>query len=179
MSLNADEIAKFKATLSSADREERARLAEAQGSRYRQPVLFISHRWEALHHPDPEGHQLSKLRTLKDCFLIYDYASFLQDTSAPEDEQALLKIMSGMNALLTASDFLERGWCIYEYIVASMRTSIVCDELNDPNFVLLRNLAATKPPVSLSLKGHSTESQIQNAKDQRTLQTVNAILPLF
>src|ERR1700679_563198 len=60
-----------------------------------------------------------------------------------------------------------------------MRAWIVCDELNDPSFVLLRNLAATRPPVSLTLRGHSIESGIQNAKNQRTLETINAILPLF
>jgi hypothetical protein len=97
----------------------------------------------------------------------------------------LLEILSGMNALisnvlvLAAPDFLERGWCIYEYIVASMRASIVCDELNDPAFILLRNLSATQPPVSPRLLGHAIESEIQNAKNQRTLETVNAILPLF
>jgi hypothetical protein len=183
--LNADEIAKLKDTLSRADGETCARLAEAQTSRYQRPVLFISHRWDGLHHPDPEGRQLTKLQTLKDCFLIYDYVSFPQDTTAPEDEAALLEILSSMNALisnvlvLTAPDFLERGWCIYEYIVSSMRASIVCDELNDPNFVMLRNLAATRPPVSPRILGHSIESGTQNAKNQRTLETVNAILPLF
>jgi hypothetical protein len=183
--LKADEIAKLKDTLSGADEEAQARLAEAQASRYLQPVLFISHRWDGTDHPDPEGQQLAKLQALKDCFLIYDYASFPQDTAAPEDEAALREILSGMNALisnvlvLAAPDFLERGWCIYEYTVASMRASIVCDELNDPNFVMLRNLAATQPPVSPQMLGHSIESGIQNAKNQRTLETVNTILPLF
>jgi hypothetical protein len=183
--LNAGEIAELKETLSAADDGARAQLAEAQASRYLQPILFISHRWDATGHPDPEGRQLAKLRALEDCFLIYDYASFPQDTAAPEDEALLLEILSGMNALisnvlvLTAPDFLERGWCIYEYTVASLRASIVCDELNDPNFVTLRNLAATQPPVSPRLTGHSIESEIQNAKNQRTLETVNAILPLF
>jgi hypothetical protein len=163
----------------------RVRLAEAQGSRDLQPVLFISHRWEATDHPDPEGWQLARLQALEDCSVIYDYASFPQDITAPEDEAALLEILSGMNALignvlvLAAPDYLERGWCIYEYIVASMRASIVCDELNDPNFVTLRNLAATEPPMSPRLLGSGLESEIQNAKNQRTLETVNTILPLF
>lgn len=182
--LNANEIAKLKDTLS-ADDEVRTRHAEAQASRYLQPVLFISHRWEGLDHPDPEGRQLAKLRALKDCFLIYDYASFPQNTTVPEDEAALLEILSGMNALiekvvvLAAPDFLERGWCIYEYIVASMRASIICDELNDPNFVMLRNFAATRPPVSDRFLDSSIESELQNAKTQKTLETVNIILPLF
>jgi hypothetical protein len=165
--------------------QERQKAADEYASRYLQPLLFISHRWDAKNHPDPEGRQLTKLQSLEDCFLIYDYASFPQDTTSPEDEAALLEILSGMNTLiskvlvLAAPDFLERGWCIYEYIVASMRASIICDELNDPNFVRLRNLSATKPPISLKFSGHSIESEIQNAKNHRTLETVNAILPLF
>jgi hypothetical protein len=97
----------------------------------------------------------------------------------------LLKILSGMNGLisnvlvLTAPDFLERGWCIYGYIVASMRASIVCDELNDPNFVMLRNLAATRLPKAWPGHRESTEAELENAKSQRTLETVNTILPLF
>ena len=183
--LNANAIAKLKEILSKADDKSRAQLAEARASRYLHPILFISHRWEAKDHPDPEGRQLTKLQTLEDCFVIYDYASFPQDTAAPEDEAALREILLGMNGLirkvlvLTAPDFLERGWCIYEYIVASMRASLVCDELNDPNFVMLRNLAATNPPVSMRLLGHSVESEIQNAKNQKTLEMVNSILPLF
>ena len=183
--LNASEIGKLKDTLSAADDKARAQLAEVRASRYMQPLLFISHRWEGLRHPDPEGRQLAKLQALEDCFLIYDYASFPQHTAAPEDEAALLEILLGMNSLisnvlvLTAPDFLERGWCIYEYTVASMRASIVCDELNDPNFVRLRNLAATRPPVSPRFLGSGIESEIQNAKNQKTLETVNTILPLF
>lgn len=183
--LNTDEIATLKDTVSGVGDKARARLAEAQASCYLQPILFISHRWEGTTHPDPEGRQLVKLQALEDCFLIYDYASFPQNTAAPEEEKALLEILSDMNALISnvlvmaAPDFLERGWCIYEYIVASMRASIVCDELNDPNFVLLRNLAATKPPISPRILGSGMESEIQNAKNQRTLETVNTILPLF
>jgi hypothetical protein len=149
------------------------------------PVLFVSHRWEALRHPDPEGVQLAKLKALEDCFLIYDYASFPQDTSAPEDAAILRDILSGMNTLisnvivLAAPDFLERGWCIYEYIVASMRACIVCDELNHDRFVKLRNLAATREPISLRLSGGSLESMIQNSKNQLILETVNSLLPLF
>lgn len=183
--LNADKIAKLKDTLSSADEETHSRLVEAETSLYLQPVLFISHRWEGTDHPDPDGRQLFKLQALEDCFLIYDYTSFPQDTTSPEDEAVLLEILSGMNAMiekvlvLAAPDFLERGWCIYEYTVASMRASIVCDELNDPDFVLLRNLAATRPPGHLGISGGGLESEIQNAKNQRTLETVNTILPLF
>jgi hypothetical protein len=122
---------------------------------------------------------------LSDCFLIYDYASFPQGATAARDKEALREILSDMNELISnvvvlqAPDYLERGWCIYEYAVASMRASLVCDELSDPRFVTLRNLAATTPPRAPRMRGHSIESGIQNAKSQRTLETINGILPLF
>lgn len=183
--INAKEIAILKETVSTLGEEDHARLTEAQSSRYLQPVLFISHRWDGVHHPDPEGKQLAKLQMLENCFLIYDYTSIPQATDNPEDNVGRQKILSGMNTLiwnvlvLGAPDFLERGWCIYEYTLASMRASLVCDELNDTNFVLLRNLAATVPPISSRISGSGMESQIQNAKNQRTLETVNTIMPLF
>ncbi len=183
--LNADEITKLKASVSAAGPEAHARLAQARASRYRHPVLFISHRWERSHHPDPEGRQLRELQTLSDCFLIYDYASFPQGATAARDKAALQAILSDMNELISnvvvlkAPDYLKRGWCIYEYVVASMRASLVCDELSDPRFVMLRNLAATTPPLPPRMRGHSIESGIQNAKSQRTLETINGILPLF
>jgi hypothetical protein len=183
--LNADEIGNVKATLSAADPEGCSRLAEAKASHYRQPVLFISHRWNADHHPDPDGTQLGMLQRLNDCFLIYDYSSFPQNTKAAEDEQALRAILAGMNELisdvvvLAATDYLERGWCIYEYLVASMRASIICDEINEPGFVMLRNVAATRPPMYMGLRGSGIESGIQNAKSQATLKAVSGILPRF
>ncbi|MFZ2407035.1 MAG: hypothetical protein WAW41_18015 [Methylobacter sp.] len=77
--INAAEIAKLKGTLSTAGEAACSQIAQAQASHYLHPVLFISHRWEGAKHPDPDGHQLAKLQTLEDCFLIYDYASFPQN----------------------------------------------------------------------------------------------------
>ena len=34
------------------------------------------HRWEDEAYPDPTGTQLLQLRTLQDCFIVYDYCSF-------------------------------------------------------------------------------------------------------
>jgi hypothetical protein len=77
--LNAKQIASLKDTVSGADDEGRAdnearerladapalkRLAEAQANRYLHPLLFISHRWDGMDHPDPEGRQLVKLQAL-------------------------------------------------------------------------------------------------------------------
>jgi hypothetical protein len=179
------EIVKLRNTLETASAIDRWKLNEVRTTRDLHKVIFISHRWDGADHPDPEGRQLARLSVLENCYVIYDYCAFPQDTSTPEGAAALNTVLSGMNefihdvAVLAAPDYLERGWCIYEYIVASMRASLVCDEMNDPTFVTLRNLAATRPPVSPRLSGEGMESEIQNAKNNRTLETVNALLPSF
>lgn len=57
--------------------------------------------------------------------------------------------------------------------------SIVCDEVNDPDFVKLRQWSSTKAPVSPSLKGHSVESNIQNTINKGVIETVNRIRPKY
>jgi hypothetical protein len=179
------EIATLRETLEAASTGDRWKLNEVRTTRDLHKVVFISHRWHGSHHPDPEGRQPAKLAVLENCYIIYDYCAFPQDTGTPEGAAALNTVLSGMNELIhdvvvmAAPDYLERGWCIYEYIVASMRASLVCDEMNDPTFVTLRNLAATRPPVSPRITGGGMESEIQNAKNNRTLETVNTLLPLF
>jgi hypothetical protein len=54
-------------------------LSEIDASRFEEPILFVSRRWEATDHPDPHGRQLEKLRELRSCYVIYDYCSFPQD----------------------------------------------------------------------------------------------------
>jgi hypothetical protein len=161
--------------------EEKAKFRDVEESWASHPVLFISHRWEALDHPDPHGRQLEKLRALKNCFLIYDYSSFPQDPSS----DGLRLIFENMERLidnviiLSSPDYVERGWCLYEYIVASFRVSVVCDEVNDPDFVQLRRWSDTHAPINLSLKGHSHESNIQNTISKGILEVVNRIRPRY
>ena len=179
------EIATLRETVETASAGDRWKLNELRTTRDLHKVIFISHRWDGPDHPDPEGRQLARLSVLANCYVIYDYCAFPQDTSTPDGAVALNTVLSGMNefihdvVVMAAPDYLERGWCIYEYIVALMRASLVCDEMSDPTFVTLRNLAATRPPVSLRIGGGGMESEIQNAKNNRTLETVNALLPSF
>jgi hypothetical protein len=80
--------------------------------------------------------------------------------------------------VVSAPDYMSRGWCLYEYIAASLMHQIVCDEVRDPALVRLRNLVATKPnPPSAGIS--STYREAVNAKEQLLLKAVNAILPAF
>jgi hypothetical protein len=124
---------------------------------------------------------LAKLTALRDCLLIYDYSSFPQDPSS----EGLKLILQDMTRLiknvvvLKSSEYIERGWCLYEYIVASLNVTVVCDEVNDPEFVKLRRWSSTRAPLPTSFKGHSFESSIQNAINQAVIQTVDRIRPQY
>jgi hypothetical protein len=78
--------------------------------------------------------------------------------------------------VLSDPDYMNRGWCLYEYIVGSMTHRIICDEIKDPALVRLRNLVATDPhPPGIG----STYREARNAKSQLVLEAVNAVLPVF
>ena len=69
------------------------------------------------------------------------------------EHDQLRQIISNMDSLvknviiLGSPDYLTRGWCLYEYIVASLTNQTVCDEIHEPRFVTLRDWASTHPPV--------------------------------
>lgn len=180
-----DEIAELRQRLDAASPEDRAWLAEVRQSRYLHPLLFISHRWESRTHPDPEGSQLAKLRALEGCYIIYDFCSFPQAPRTEDEGEALGRILRSMNRLvrdvviLDAQTYLERGWCLYEYISASISKQVICDEINAPALVELRNLVATRLPISPRLTGSGMESTLQNSKNEQILDCVNKLLPLF
>lgn len=178
----ADQIASAQAQLSQAPEADLDELRTYLGMLEPDPVLFVSHRWETSTHPDPEGRQLEKLKALKDCYLIYDYTSFPQETATPEAQRALRQVLDAMDGFIdnvlvvSASDYMNRGWCLYEYIAGSLMHRIVCDEVKDPALVRLRNIVATEPnPPGIG----STHREARNAKDEFVLEAINAILPVF
>jgi hypothetical protein len=179
--LHAEEISATRQWLDERTAEEKAKLRDVESSWSSHPILFISHRWETAAHPDPHGHQLEKLRELKDCLLIYDYSSFPQDRTSNEFRTVIENMTRLIDnvVVLSSPDYMERGWCLYEYLVASLRVTIVCDEVNDPNFVDLRRWSATHAPINLSLKGHSSDSKIQNTISKEILEAVNRIRPKY
>ena len=182
--VNAERIAELKRVLGAMSDEQRRTIDEVTASRYAHPVLFVSHRWGDEAHPDPSGSQLRKLQALEDCFIVYDYSSFPQPPRTEQEEAAFTQILASMDGLirnvvvLGAPDYLTRGWCVYEYIVASLRESTVCDEVHDERFVKLRDWASTPPPASMSFRD-SFESQQQNYINERILATVNEVLPVY
>jgi len=182
---HAGEISLLRKKLAELKPDEKDALSEIQESQFTHPVLFISHRWETREHPDPSGNQLQKLRALKDCFIIYDYASFPQEPLNANEAiqlQGILKYMSQLiqNVIvLHSADYIDRGWCIYEYIASSLLGSIVCDEIRDTEFVALRNWVSTRVGIPRNLFRDSWESQQQNHINDSILSAVNKILPLF
>jgi hypothetical protein len=138
-------------------------------------------------HPDPHAEQLAKLKQLKNCFMIYDYTSFPQIFHERDDRHDLNLVLNYMNNLVSnvvilgSPDYLQRGWCIYEYLASSFTGSLVCDEVQDPTFVELRDWVHTYAPIPPTrfLFRDSKESMQQNYINDAILTAVNRILPLF
>jgi len=178
---HGSEIEQKKRWLEAQPKDDIAKLHDLETSWSRKSILFVSHRWSSAEHPDPNGKQLEKLRALKQFLIIYDYSSFPQECNT--DKLAL--VLQNMTRLiknvvvLGSDDYVERGWCLYEYLVASLRVSIVFDEINDDDFVQLRRWSATEAPANMSLKGHSFDSQIQNSISKGILEAVNRIRPRY
>jgi hypothetical protein len=194
----AKEIAALKARLNDMSLEERVALREIKESRSVHPVLFVSHRWEDTDHPDPHGTQLEKLRQLKNCFIIYDYTSFPQDPLSDAEAEDLEQILQNMHELirnvliLRSASYITRGWCLYEYIASSLYGSVVCDEIQDPKFVALRNwvstntsdpslknLLSSSAPLYLGKAQTSVGAMQQNQINQAILSGVNDIITLY
>ena len=182
---NKDEIDEIDQQFQETSQGDMWMLNECLNSIYTQPILFISHRWEDPSHPDPNGSQLSKLANLKDCFILYDYFSFPQDMQTEEARTLLGKILRDMTALicnvviLDSQSYVERGWCFYEYLIASLKKELVCDEIGAKEFVALRDLVYTEIPPSYSSNGDTIESWLYNAKGRNIIELVNLILPRF
>ena len=164
--------------------EERI-IAEVSSSRFAHPVLFISHRWETRDHPDPSGGQLRRLQELRDCFVVYDYSSFPQLPRTEPEEEEFQRILHAMNGIidhvviLAGDGYLTRGWCVYEYILSTLKHTIVCDEVSDPAFVSLRDWVATEPPMAQNPWRNSWEAQQGNNINTNVLRLVTQILPVY
>ena len=183
--VHAAELAQLRGELAAATDQQRRDVDEVFSSRYRQPVLFVSHRWESVDHPDPDGSQLRRLRTLRDCWLIYDYTSFPQLPRTPAEEEQFQQALDCMPELisraviLAAPDYLTRGWLVFEYLVASLAADIVCDEVSSPDFVGLRDWVASRPPMAGNPWRDGYESNISNEINGEILAAVDQILPVY
>jgi hypothetical protein len=180
---HAEEIARLKAQMAAVAPEHRSFSEEAR--RALEPVLFISHRWETIDHPDPEGRQLDRLRELKNCYLVYDYTSFPQPRRTPSEEKVFQEIMNHMNFLLDrvvvlqSPDHLERGWLVFEYLVSAIGQGIACDEVAHPDFVELHDWCNTRAPIPHNLIRNSYESMQSNYINGKILKLITKVAPLF
>jgi hypothetical protein len=180
-----DEIGQLKSRLEAMTEDEERILSEVNSSQFADPVLFISHRWESHDHPDPSGGQLQRLKELRDCFIIYDFSSFPQPPRTEQEEEDFQQILLAMDriidnvVILAGDDYLTRGWCVYEYILSSLKHTIVCDEVSDPAFISLRDWVATKPPIAQNPWRNSWEAMQENYIDKNVLRLVNQILPVY
>lgn len=183
--VHREEIERLRAELAALDPGILAEAETVRSSRCAHPILFVSHRWEALDHPDPHGAQLRRLRGLSGCFVIYDYSSFPQEPRTAEEERGFREILAEMPSLLSNvvvlahPEYLTRGWCVYEYAVACLERAVVCDEVQEPSFVALREWLSTSPPVPVNPFRDSVESMQQNHINGMVLGAVNAILPVY
>ena len=131
------------------------------------------------------GASLQRLKELRDCFIIYDFSSFPQPPRTEQEEEDFQQILLAMDriidnvVILAGDDYLTRGWCVYEYILSSLKHTIVCDEVSDPAFVSLRNWVATKPPIAQNPWRNSWEAMQENYIDKNVLRLVNQILPVY
>ena len=81
--------------------------------------------------------------------------------------------------ILSAPDYLTRGWLVFEYLVASLFADIVCDEVNSQDFVGLRDWVASRPPMASNPWRDSYESNISNEINGEILAAVDQILPVY
>jgi hypothetical protein len=93
-------------------------------------VHFISHRWNSLSHPDPDGQQLEQIKAEfpDDALIWYDYSCLPQEPRTESEESAFLETIEGIPSLIRQSWFVvvgtniesyaTRSWCQFEAVCA-------------------------------------------------------------
>jgi hypothetical protein len=179
------ELAAAQHRLANASTVEHSALQSLQGSAYRAPVLFISHRWQSANHPDPNGETLMRLREIGDAYLIVDYCSFPQPPFAPNEGKHLEYILASMGDLMRnvvvmqSDDYLSRGWCVYEYLCACLKGTLVCDEIQDERFSDLHRWTSTDAPIPADLFRDGVSGRMTNFIQESVLHSINRLLPQF
>jgi hypothetical protein len=179
-----DDIDKHARLIASSSSEELGCLQHIDSSPFSAPLLFISHRWQSTTHPDPNGDTLSRLQELGDAFLIFDYSSFPQEPLNSEYAANLKLILEQMNKLmhnvvvLYHAEYLQRGWCVYEYLSASLSGRLVCDEVGDKRFIELLRWIRTKSPPASNPWHDGFEAGTDNFIQESILRAVNELMPV-
>jgi len=181
----AQRINKAYLRLSNASLEEKNALEAFDSSAFRAPVLFISHRWMSAGHPDPDGATLARLLEIGDAYLIIDYCAFPQPPFHADDALHLNYILSHMSKLmqnvviLRSDDYLDRGWCVYEYLISCLKGTLVCDEIMDQRYVELHRWAHTRSPIPADAFRDGIAGLQANFIQESILECVNRLLPQF
>ena len=93
-------------------------------------TYFVSHRWETLDAPDPQGEQFKILKRVStqmpDALFWYDYACMPQKPHSPIDAELFAQSLKHLNNLVFATRFfaivsdyyVNRAWCYYEWLVS-------------------------------------------------------------
>ncbi|MGH3900785.1 MAG: hypothetical protein ACRDTA_21585 [Pseudonocardiaceae bacterium] len=68
---------------------------------------------------------------------------------------------------------------MYEYIVSSLKGTVVCDEVHDPTFTSLRDWAATSPPFPVNPWRDSFESRQTNHINEMSLRRVTEVAYVY
>jgi hypothetical protein len=94
-------------------------------------VHFVSHRWDSLTHPDPQGEQLTQIISEfpDDALIWYDYSCLPQEPRTKREDEMYLAAMQDVPKLIAQSWFTvvgreiesydTRTWCQFEAICAA------------------------------------------------------------
>lgn len=116
-------------------------------------IIFISHRWITATHPDPSGNQLRELQARvgqllnadeehEEALVFYDYSSMVQQPRSEAEEadfQADLRQLRSLSRRASRvvvlsegfEDYLQRGWCFFEFAVCGWPKVTPFDDQND------------------------------------------------
>ena len=139
-------------------------------------VYFISHRWLSSSHPDPEGTQLKRLKSLPDdhALIFYDYSSVPQELRDPTEQFVFHACLGYLNAAiprmkvvtLKDDEYLTRSWCLMEYFISACTGSIFCDEVRDPHLLRLQAIVTSVADgIEGMKKSELMRSEARRARD--------------
>jgi hypothetical protein len=114
------------------------------------PIVYVSHRWIAQDHPDPDGGQLRELQSrlgellrqepaLGDWLVFLDYASLPQKPRSADDDAVFRRGLGILGTLLVCAgrvvvlsdgyaDYLNRSWCFFEAVVGQRKLRFFPDQ---------------------------------------------------
>jgi len=129
----------------------------------------VSHRWESITHPDPDGQNLARLKKIlyfskanQDAGIFIDYCCLPQEPlNTPVEKAGMLFGLQQMSSLyervhiifLLSPDYFSRSWCWYEctqWLLSRYPTQGICDCVGFFNTLAAISLSVfQRPPFVL------------------------------